>query len=564
VILGSRSETVSPIENVGQGKLAGSARRALNPARVVDDALLPGSIISGRFRLQKLLGRGGMASVWQAVHLTLESQVAIKFLEPRWSSSNEVRWRFEREATAIARIRSPHVVQVLDYGFTENGRGFIVMELLEGEDLGRHLARASKLDSKDTLTIISQACRGLGKAHSAHIIHRDIKPENLFLTRDEDGTFVKLLDFGVAKGTGVGDDIHQTDTGQLVGTPLYMSPEQALGRSIDSRCDLYSLATVAYRCLTGRAPFVEKHVGELLVAISTAIPPPPSAFEGSLPNSVDAWFASMFAKNPDERCCQTVRELAASFEAACNGTPPTSATHLATTAVSVDTPTQPGEPDERRAPSAAARVREPTPSTPLHSSRRENGSPKRRAWLVLVPLAMALGLAVPTRSAPPRLPPAAREMEPPSRGPTAANLAKKKSDETPLQRPPEETMRDPEVVSRHRISLPSTSDPPSPAEQPAPSPNLVPVPATTPARGARQQKPHEASMPPRPRSARGATKSDPLTARASKQKRAESLDDGAAPAEPARAPRSPSTAPGEQPERKPSLALDRGSPWGEP
>jgi eukaryotic-like serine/threonine-protein kinase len=312
---------------------------------VAEDALLPGSIISGRFRLHRLLGRGGMATVWQAFHLNLNIDVAIKFLEPRWSGSEEVRSRFAQEATAIAKVRSPHVVHVLDYGFTEQGRLFIVMELLEGEDLGQRLARSQRLGLEETAALVSQACRGLAKAHAANIIHRDIKPENLFVVSDEEGFWIKLLDFGVAKALGWGDAVHQTDTGQIVGTPLYMSPEQALGRPIDARCDLYSLATVAYRCLTGRPPFVAKHLGELMLALNAAMPPLASSFDSSLPRSIDEWFASMFAKDPDARCGQSARDVATSFEAACAGRAPGGAasSFIAASLAGAEAPTLPGE-----------------------------------------------------------------------------------------------------------------------------------------------------------------------------------------------------------------------------
>ena len=285
---------------------------------MVDDTLTPGLFISGRFRLKRLLGRGGMGSVWAAHHLTLEKDVAIKFLEPKWASSDDARRRFAQEAIAVARMKSPHVVSVLDYGFTEENRAFIVMELLHGEDLGQRLARVSRLSLDETREIIAQTCRGLEKSHSLGVVHRDLKPENLFLS-DEDGLVVKLLDFGVAKAVGIGAGGHITDTGQIVGTPLYMSPEQALGRLIDTRSDLYSLAVIAYRCLSGRLPFVDKPAGELIVALSTLTPPAPSGFVAGLPESLDRWFASMFRKDPDARCAQNASTLSATFATACDG-----------------------------------------------------------------------------------------------------------------------------------------------------------------------------------------------------------------------------------------------------
>jgi serine/threonine-protein kinase len=264
-----------------------------------------------------MLGRGGMGSVWEAYHIALETEIAIKFLDPSLSNRTDIRSRFAQEATAAARIKSPHVVSILDYGFTEDGRGFIAMELLKGEDLAQRIDRLGGLTPPETAEIVVQACRGLAKAHASNIVHRDLKPENLFVVEDDDGVLVKILDFGIAKAVGLSGSTHKTDTGQILGTPLYMSPEQALGRPIDSRSDLYSLAVVAYRCLAGRPPFVCDAVGELIVAVSTLVPPPPSAFNVTLPASLDAWFAGMLLKDPNARSCQTARDLADSFEAAC-------------------------------------------------------------------------------------------------------------------------------------------------------------------------------------------------------------------------------------------------------
>lgn len=374
------------------GPVAAGSRPGLNPSGVVDE-LAPGSIVSGRFQLGNLLGRGGMASVWQARHLALEIDVAIKFLESKWSDSDVMRARFIREATAIARIRSPHVVQVLDHGFTESRRGFIVMELLQGEDLGKRLQRTQRLGLSETMLLVAQACRGLGKAHAASVIHRDIKPENLFLTTEDDEFLVKLLDFGVAKATGGMDGASQTDTGQIVGTPLYMSPEQLLGRFIDARCDLYSLATVAYRCLTGRLPFTAKHVGELLLAISSKTPPVPSAIDPSLPPALDAWFASMFAKDPSARCCQTVGEFAATFEAACRAAAANAAVvgGEPESAPSVDAATLPGQADASMAAVRDGAI-DDTASLLLGTSARDAQHRGRARRAVLVSL-VAVGSA---------------------------------------------------------------------------------------------------------------------------------------------------------------------------
>jgi serine/threonine-protein kinase len=273
-----------------------------------------------------MLGRGGMGSVWEAYHIALETEIAIKFLDPQLSSRTDIRSRFAQEATAAARIKSPHVVGILDYGFTEDGRGFIAMELLKGEDLAQRIDRLGGLTPPEAAEIVTQACRGLTKAHQIGIVHRDLKPENLFVVEDDDGVLVKILDFGIAKAVGLSSgSAHKTDTGQILGTPLYMSPEQALGRSIDSRSDLYSLTVVAYRALAGRPPFVCDAVGELIVAVSTLVAPPPSTFNPTLPASLDTWFAGMMLKDPNARSCQTARELAESFEAACRSSPTSAA-----------------------------------------------------------------------------------------------------------------------------------------------------------------------------------------------------------------------------------------------
>ena len=299
-------------------KLVGGPRWQAMILLAVEEQLLPGQVILGRFRLERLLGRGGMGTVWEAHHLSLQTQIAIKFLNADLSRRHDVLARFAREATSAARIRSAHVVSILDSGFTDDGHGFIAMELLRGEDLGRRLARFGKLTTSETAALVTQIARGLTKAHAVSVVHRDLKPENIFIVDEDDAAFsVKILDFGIAKSIGPEASTHKTDTGQLLGTPLYMSPEQALGRSIDSRSDLYSLAVVAYRCLTGRLPFMFGAVGELIVAVSTHAPPAPSEFNAELTAAIDDWFAGMLVKDPARRSCQTANELAESFNRAC-------------------------------------------------------------------------------------------------------------------------------------------------------------------------------------------------------------------------------------------------------
>jgi serine/threonine-protein kinase len=263
-----------------------------------------------------------MGCVWKARHLTLGIDVAIKFIDSSLARSDEVRSRFAQEAQAAARIKSPHVVNILDYGTEVTGRPYIAMELLEGEDLGSRLAREGTLSVAETARIITQACRGLSKAHAGGIVHRDLKPENLFLCEDDEGFLLKILDFGIAKAELAGAS-HKTAMGAVIGTPAYMSPEQARGDGkVDSRCDLYSLATVAYHALVGDPPFPADNLHSLLVGLIARMPEPVSVRQPHLTAKFDVWFSKALAKLPEDRF-QTARELAESFLALCStGSPP--------------------------------------------------------------------------------------------------------------------------------------------------------------------------------------------------------------------------------------------------
>jgi eukaryotic-like serine/threonine-protein kinase len=276
----------------------------------------PGSIVAEKFELIKLVGQGGMGSVWTAKHLSLGIEVALKFID---IDTPELRSRFAHEAQAVARIQSPHVVQVHDFGNDEAGRPYIAMELLLGEELGVLLDREGRMALPVVDRVVAQAAKGLGKAHQAGVVHRDIKPDNIFLVPDDDGFLVKLLDFGIAKIDTLGSAVHhKTTTGSLMGTPLFMSPEQVLGsRKLDNRSDLYSLAVVAYRAITGTVPHDAPALGELIVNISTKPAPPPSTYV-PVPPTLDAFFERALAKDADHRF-GTAREMADAFSLACRG-----------------------------------------------------------------------------------------------------------------------------------------------------------------------------------------------------------------------------------------------------
>jgi serine/threonine-protein kinase len=257
-----------------------------------------------------------MGSVWRAHHLGLEAPVAVKLMDPAVMRTPGMLARFHREAQAAAQLRSPHVVQIFDHGVDEASRTpFIVMELLEGESLLDRQARFRVLPPRETSLIVTDVCRALGRAHEMGIIHRDLKPANLFLVNNDDHEITKVLDFGIAKSQFVLNET-TTNSGSILGTPLYMSPEQISGnRAVDPRSDLWSLAVVACECLTGKKPFSADSIGALTLVICIEPLPKPSRL-GSVPAGFDAWFERAVARDPAERF-QTAKELAEELRRVC-------------------------------------------------------------------------------------------------------------------------------------------------------------------------------------------------------------------------------------------------------
>jgi serine/threonine protein kinase len=269
--------------------------------------IVPGAVLAGKFRLDALVGEGGMGSVWSATHIGLGQAIAIKFISRDFVRSEEALRRFDAEAKAAAQLRSRHVVQVYDTGTLEDGTPYIAMELLHGETLQSRVHRGGPVPLAEAIDVLSQCCKALGRAHGAGIIHRDIKPDNIFLAQsnDDDSALVKILDFGVAKMGGTGNEQGSqgaTRTGAVLGTPLYMSPEQARGlKNIDARTDLYSLGLVAYTMFTGNLAFSSESFGDLLLQICTAPLPSLSAGAPWLPPGVDGWFQKACARDPEHR-----------------------------------------------------------------------------------------------------------------------------------------------------------------------------------------------------------------------------------------------------------------------
>jgi|CZKU01.1.fsa_nt_gi serine/threonine protein kinase len=264
-------------------------------------------LVAGKYQILGLIGRGGMGSVWEGRHSSLGTRVAVKFIDPEYAESKEACARFVTEARAAATIQSKHAIQIFDHGVTDDGRPYMVMELLEGEPLDKRIDRLGTLTLRETARIIGHVCRALQRAHDAGIIHRDLKPENIFLVRtpDDDDEIAKVLDFGIAKikaPPGEEGLSSSTKTGAVLGTPYYMSPEQARGlRNIDHRSDLWSLGIIAHKCVTGVLPFEGESVGDLLVKICTDPLPKPSVTVPGLPASFDTWFARALEREPPRR-----------------------------------------------------------------------------------------------------------------------------------------------------------------------------------------------------------------------------------------------------------------------
>jgi len=271
------------------------------------DGPLPkiGDIVAEKYRIESVAGEGGMGIVYRAHHLTLDQPIALKVLFGDAASRDTSVERFAREAQAAARISTKHVARVMDAGALADGRPFIAMELLEGENLETRLERENGggIPVQDACDYMMQALTALGHAHAAGIVHRDIKPPNLFICKDADGQeLVKVLDFGISKShhSARRDKVL---TGQSVlGSPAYMSPEQLRNASnIDARADLWSVGTVLYELLTGKLPFDAESVGEIFAAILEKDPVDPREVRGDLPEGLAEVLLMALRRDRDER-----------------------------------------------------------------------------------------------------------------------------------------------------------------------------------------------------------------------------------------------------------------------
>jgi serine/threonine-protein kinase len=267
-------------------------------------AMLAGGVTIGTYRVLHKIGEGGMGTVYLAEHTLLGRRAAIKVLLPSFSANEDVVKRFFNEARAVARIADPGIVQIFDFGYHTDRSAFIVMELLEGEAMDKRLARIGRFSVMECLRLMRLICTSLGAAHAKGIVHRDLKPENIFIVIDAaipGGERTKILDFGIAKLSGDEPGKLKTRTGMLMGTPVYMSPEQCRGgNEVDYRSDIYTTGCVMFTMLTGRPPF-DGESGELIASHLREPPPLAAARLPGLPAIVDQILQQCLRKLPAER-----------------------------------------------------------------------------------------------------------------------------------------------------------------------------------------------------------------------------------------------------------------------
>ncbi len=285
------------------------------PPRVYVDPLL-GQVLSGRYRILRKIGEGGMGIVYEAEHILIEKRVGLKVLREDFSSRQDVVERFRQEAKSASKIGHEHIIDISDFGETPQGASFFVMELLRGRDLAEELEQVGALSARRTVSLMLQCARALEAAHAKGIVHRDMKPENIFLVERGGDDFVKIVDFGIAKMSEIetaGQPGRKlTKTGMIFGTPEYMSPEQAAGKKLDHRVDIYAMGIILYELLTGRVPFMGDTFMGILTKHIFEVAPPLSVMNPNVrvePELEQLVFKAL-AKNPDERF-QSMAELSA-------------------------------------------------------------------------------------------------------------------------------------------------------------------------------------------------------------------------------------------------------------
>ena len=285
----------------------------LPPDEEVDHLI--GKLAANRYKVQKRLGEGGMGEVYMAEHIAIEKRIALKVLRLEYSQKSEVVARFLQEAKSASRIKHPNVVDVFDFGQLEDGRFFLALEFLNGNDLAEEIRKQGLLPTARIIPIMMQVCRALSAAHASGVVHRDLKPENIFLNRTDDGEeSVKLVDFGIAQMRTIGDgganNPRLTKAGTIFGTPEYMAPEQAGGRDTDLRSDVYAIGIILYELFAGKVPFAGTTlVHTLTMHLSETAKPINSLGGRQVSPELEAMIAKAISKAPADRY-QTMSALA--------------------------------------------------------------------------------------------------------------------------------------------------------------------------------------------------------------------------------------------------------------
>jgi serine/threonine protein kinase len=443
--------------------------------RLPADALAEGVKI-GEYRVEKLLGEGGMGQVYAAKQPVIGKRVAIKILKAAFSNDAELVRRFLGEARAVNKIGHPNIIDIFSFGQLPDGRQYFVMEFLEGETLSERIAR-EPLEAEEAKRLLTQACNALEAAHREKVVHRDLKPDNLWIARPKHGqSFIKVLDFGIAKLIET-EMVNVTQTGVTMGTPMYMSPEQCIGQNVDHRTDIYAMGAMLYQIFAGRLPFDGRTFAEVVAQQLTAVPGPPSQYRpmsAKLEQLILACLEKDAAKRP-----QSAAELSVMLEAALDPNAARTQSPMARTVALDLSAIPPGAIETRQGFAGHETKDKPARYNPLAPSETVPPGPSPRRLGTLIGVA-AGGLAVvitaiilltggnkkPVVTAPPPPPPKIEVAQPPPPPPPKANTTAEAPPavDKPVTPPVEETkppVRNTRTSKRsHATEEPGTSPPP--------------------------------------------------------------------------------------------------------